>query len=217
MNLTDLVSTFRLDMADQVEPFLWSTPELQGYFDDAQKQLCRLTDGIGDARTPEVTQLVIEPDTSWVDLHPSILKIRGATRADDGRPVPVINFEDMAPRGWRFTGQQGGVRALVIGEEAHAARVWPTSGEDVTINLLVWRLPLAPLSEAEPELEIAEQHHRHLLLWAKHLAYSKPDADTYDKTKAAEFEQRFYAYCDQAKTEARRAAHKPRTVAYGGL
>ena len=48
------------------------------------------------------------------------------------------------------------------------------------------------------------------------LAYMKQDAETYDKTKSAEFEARFLGYCDMARKEKERREHKTRIVAYGG-
>lgn len=216
----ELLAVFRSELADAVEPYLWSDEDFYRYADDAQRTFCRLTDGISDARTPEVTQLDVEPGTSWLDLHPSILKLRRVTRGDTGRELPVINAEDMPARGWAFDGHQGPLRALVIGEEEHAARVYPTSSETVALNLLVFRMPLvgiAATDDDDDEFEIAEEHHLPLLDWIKHLAYSKHDAETYDKNKALEFGQRFRAYCEAAKLEARRKRHKSRTVAYGGI
>ena len=52
---------------------------------------------------------------------------------------------------------------------------------------------------------------------SKHRAYMKQDAETFDRTKADEFEKRFNAYCGQVKEEERRKAFKVRTVAYGGI
>lgn len=51
----------------------------------------------------------------------------------------------------------------------------------------------------------------------KHRAYMKQDAETFDRTKADEFEQRFNTYCEQVKREERRKGFKVRSVAYGGI
>jgi hypothetical protein len=91
------------------------------------------------------------------------------------------------------------VCALVIGEEDNKARTYPLSNETLTIQLSVFRLPLNPIDDGELELEVGEQHHRHLLLWMKSLAYGKQDAETYDRTKKADFESEFRAYCAAVK------------------
>ena len=213
---SELLSLFRVEMSDLAEPYLWSDAFIIGAIDDAQKQFARMTDGIPDSRTPEVVELPVTAGTDSVATHPSILKIRGAYRGDNGRPVDVVNQEDMDARGLHFDGLPGRLRALVIGADPNVGRLWPMPNEALTLKLSVFRLPLVTITDDEP-LEIAPQHHRHLLLWMKHRAYSVHDAETFDKTKAADFELAFETYCVRAKAEQARARYKPRTVAYGGL
>ena len=217
MDTTELVAVFRREMDDLVETYLWADEDILRYIDDAQKMFCRRTEGIADATTPAVTRITVTTGTDWVELHPSILRIRDVTRYDTGRGVEVVNVEDMARRGWRFDRRPAPLQALVIGAQAHKARVYPLAGEDVLLDLLVYRLPLTPLDDFDLPLEIDAEHHQHLLLWCKHLAYSKQDSETFDKTRASEFEVRFGAYCEQVKAEERRKRHKTRVVAYGGI
>lgn len=217
MNAGELVELFRDEMNDLEEPYLWSDRLVYGYADDAQKMFCRLTDGINDATNPAVTRVNVTPTTTNVAISPLIKKIRTARRMDDGRPIEVLNHEDMAPRGWLFDGRKGQVRALIIGMKANQARVYPDSNESVLLDLMVFRLPLDPITAADNEFEIDEQHHRHLLLWMKSLAYGKQDAETFDKSKKAEFDDDFRLYCKQVEDEQRRARHKTRVVAYGGI
>lgn len=214
---SELLEVFRAEVNDVEAPYLWSDDEFYRYADDAQKMFCRKTDGIADDTTPAVVELVLAPGADRVALHPTIKQIRSALRTDTGRPIEVISPENMPARGWYFDGRPGNVRALVVGGSANAARVFPLSGEDVTLQLGVFRLPLTTVSDLDDPLEVDEQHHLHLLLWAKHLAYSKQDAEAFDKTKAAEFRTAFLAYCADVLAEQRRARHKTRVVRYGGL
>jgi hypothetical protein len=78
-------------------------------------------------------------------------------------------------------------------------------------------LPLVNIDEDADEFEIDEQHHLALLHWVKHKAYSKDDAETFDRRKADEFEARFRSYCAAAKVEQNRARHPAGSVMYGGL
>jgi hypothetical protein len=198
---------------------LWSDEEILNWAGEAEIEFCRLTNGISDARTEEVCQVDVVPGTQWYTLHASILKIRRVHRGDTGREVDLINVEDMAARGWRFDGIAGTLKALVVGLEEHAVRVYPNANETVTLNLTVFRKPLAPPSAENDNnpFEIAAEHHPFLLHWAKYLGYSKQDAETFDRTKAAEHKALFEAYCDRVKTEQGRLRHKPRAVQYGGL
>ena len=214
---SELLDLFRLEMADTKAPYLWSDDFIVGAIDDAQKQFARLTDGIPDSTTTAVVDLVIAPTyTDVLALHPSIIKIRSAYRVGEGTPVEVLNVEDMAQRGMRFDGRTGRVQALITGMDPDSVRLWPFPNWSDTVRLSVFRMPLTTITDDEP-LEISPQHHLGLMKWLKHRAYSVHDAETYDKTKAADFEEQFYSYCARAKTEQARARHKPRSVAYGGI
>lgn len=219
---SELLDLFREEMADKEQPYLWSDEFIIGTIDDAQKQFARRTDGLPDSTTPAIVDLVVAPDgtsglyTDVLPLDSRILKIRSARRADDGRPVEVLNEEDMPARGMYFDGRTDRPRALITGMDADAVRLWPFPAEPMTVKLSVFRLPLVTITDDEP-LEIPSQHHRDLLLWMKHRAYSVHDAETFDKTKAEDFRVLFIDFCTRAKEEQRRAKHKPRTVAYGGI
>lgn len=217
MDSTGLLLQFRSDMNDLAVPYLWSDEDVLAYADDAQKMFCRKTDGISDETTPEVVQLAVVPDADRLDLHPSILRIVSAVRTDTGRPVEVINPSDMPKRGWYFDGNTGVLKALVIGSQAHKARLYPKAAETLTVELTVFRLPLLPIIDTDQALEVDEEHHRHLVLWMRHLGYLKADAETFDQGKADDFEARFYRYCENVKAEQRRKDHKTRVVAYGGI
>jgi hypothetical protein len=218
MNSTEALDLLRLEIADTKLPSLWSDGEIYGYLDDAQKMFCRNTEGISDGSTTAVVDILVTPGTDWVDLHPAILTIRTLARGDNGREVDLLSPEDMAKRGLLFDGLPGAVHRLVVGIEENKARVHPVSSETVTLKLSVYRLPLTGITEDGDEaFEIASIHHRHLLLWAKSLAYSKNDAETYDKNKAERYATAFEAYCAKVKQEQSRKRHKPRAVAYGGI
>lgn len=218
MNSSELLDLFRDEVEDQAEPYLWDDERVFSYIDDAQKMFCRKTDGISDGTTPAVSTVSVVADSDWVDLHPSILKIRSVSRTDTGRDIEVLNHEDLPGRGWRFDGRTGPVKALVVGIEENKARLYPKSNEIVDLNLIVFRLPLITItSDGDQEFEIPERHHRHLLKWVKHLAYAKQDAETFDKKKSLDFKMEFLSYCEEVMVENRRKRHKNRSVVYGGL
>ena len=217
MNSTALLALFRSEMSDEATPYLWTDTNVFEYMDDAQKMFCRKTDGISDATTTAVVNLAVTPGGDWLTLHAAIKRIRYASRSDTGRPVEIINPDDMPARRWYFDGTTGAVKALVIGAEAKKARIYPTSNETVTVKLTVFRLPLVAIATTAQAFEVDEEHHAHLLHWMKHRAYLKQDAETFDRTRAKEFEDKFIAYCAQVQAEERRKNFKVRTVAYGGI
>lgn len=216
MTSGELLELFRVEMNDVPKPYLWSDDFIFGAADAAQTWFARWTDGIPDSTTPAVIDLAIVAGTDTYPLHKAILKIRTARLAGNGRPVDVVNEEDLVTQNRYFDGVPGTLRALVTGMDEGSVRTWPLPMEDSPVKLSVFRLPLVRITD-DQAFEIGEQHHRELLLWMKHLAYSVQDAETFDKTKAADFEGRFKDYCFKVKLEQGRLRHKPRSVQYGGI
>lgn len=216
MTSGEVLALFRQEMNDTLAPYLWSDAEVYRYIDDAQRMFCRKTDGIGEATNPLITEISVTPGTTWVALHPTIKMIRSARRVDTGRPIQVVNEQDMPELGWFWNGATGVVRGLVIGEEKDKAQVYPESNETMTVKLLVYRHPLEPI-ESDQDFEIGEKHHLHLLHWIKSRAYLKQDSETYNKSKSEEFEGKFLKYCEESKLEDRKEKHKTRIVRYGGI
>lgn len=217
MTSDELLAAFRDDVVDNAVPPLWSDLEIYRYLDDAQTLFCRLTGGLGDASTPAVTQLAYSAGATALALHPSVLKVRAAYQAETGRPLEVLNYEDLAQRRLPLNTQPGPLRSLILGMEPHTLRPYPVPNDSGTVALLVDRLPLKTINDDGQALEIDAQHHTSLLLWMKALAYAKQDAEVFDQKKADACEARFKAVCASAKLERERAVHKPRVVAYGGL
>lgn len=215
MTSDELLTLLRQELADTIEPFLWSDEELLTYLDDAQVMLARKTDGIPDASTPAVTQLAITPGVEWYPLHAKVLKVRTATRLSDGGRLEVLTPETAERNGVRFNGTRGPVRVAVQGFEDRKLRVWPIPSVADTLSLAVFRLPLRSLLDADPE--VAEHHHLHLLLWARSRAYLKQDAETFDKGRSEDFEARFGVYCREVVREQSRLRRSSGSIAYGGL
>lgn len=225
MNTTGLYDLFRADVVDTVQPYLWSDDEVFRYMDEAQIMFCRLGFGIADVTTPEVVRVPVTAGEEYADLHPSILTIRQARLASTGREIAIRNLLDAATAGDDYgifvrtvEHRPGPVRGVVIGEEQDKCR-WVSIPEvDDEVILSVYRLPLAEITgDTEQEFEIRREHHMSLMLWMKHLAYLKQDAETFDRAKSKENEERFIAYCDKAKAEWSRYMHKPRSIKYGGI
>lgn len=217
MDSTEILETFRDEMADTEAPYLWSDALLYRYLDDAQKMFCRKTEGIEDSSTVAITRLDITAGVDWYATDKRILKVRKAFDRATGRELPIVNMERAGAEGIRFDGRAAPLKALVTGLEKNKLRAWPMPSESKVVDLAVFRLPLESITGVDQELEVDEQHHLALLLWVKHKAYGKEDAETFNRAKSDEYEQRFYAYCSEARKEQERARRAPGTVLYGGL
>lgn len=211
MTNTELLAIFRTEVSDLEAPYLWSDVLVYGYIDEAQKQFCRDTYGIEDARTHKVTVVAA---TEWYTLSPKVLKIRGAVDAATGAGVSLVAVENMADNGMRFDGRTGPLSALITGLEKGKVRAWPVPNAASTVQLHVFRLP-EDMATGD-EFGIDDQHVRNLLYWVKYRAYSVQDSETYDKQSAARNKADHEAYCARAKDEQSRRMHTAGCVAYGG-
>ncbi len=211
MTPTELLALYRYEVSDEEAPYLWSDAFVLGAIDDAQKQFCRDAYGIADARSFRLN-IVIEKE--WYVVDPRILKVRDAIDSTTGCKVRLVALEKMAAEGLRFDTAAGPLRALITGMEKNKLRAHPVPSVASTVLLHTFRLTETPV--ATECLELDEQHHRHLLMWVKHLAYDVQDSEVYDKKKSMEYAARFKAYCARALDEHSRLAHSAGCVVYGG-
>lgn len=226
MNSTEAVRYWRESVVkDAVTPYLWSDKEAFLYLNAAYVMFCRLTGGVSDF-TSEACQIEVTAGEAVADLHPSVLTIRQASLASNGRTVEVVNHTDFpkpvagryGQTGVALDNRPGPVRYLVIGMQRNKVRLVNVPEVDDEVNLIVYRTPLESVASPNKELtDVDEVHHVHLMDWMNHLAYLKQDADTYNPRESADAEQRFRAYCLQVTGENSRYMHKPRSVAYGGI
>ena len=212
MTTTELLALFRAEVFDVEAPYLWSDALVYGYIDDAQKQFCRDTYGIADARNFTLT---VVPGTEWYTTDSRILKLRDAVDRATGMPVPVIPVEKMQDSSMKFDGTVGTLRALISGLEENTLRAWPVPRLAATVELRTFRLPVTVA--AGDVFEIDPRHHRYLLYWVKHLAYNVQDTETYDAKAVEKFRALHNEYCFKVKLEQSRAMHSAGSVIYGGL
>lgn len=217
MNSSELLAQLRLDLRDTVNPYLWSDAEMYMYIDEAQKMFCRLTGGLADATSAAAARMKLKAGSRYAVLSPLVIKLRAAFDEDGGK-IEIINFEDLEFDGSEgialFTDTPGSVKQLVVGMEPNRVRVINTPTTDQTLSLIVYRYPLDTITDAGQDLEVDEQHHLYLLKWARHLAHMKPDAETYDRGRAAQFKAEFEQYCFMAKGEKGQREHKHRGVQF---
>ena len=212
MNSAELVAVFRAEVNDIERPHVWSDALLYTYIDEAQKQFCRLTEGIEDSRR---FTLRIRPGKSWYDLDPAILRIRSAHDAATGREVPITTTENMSTLQQWFDGVPGPLKALVSGLEKGVLRALPTPSDALTVELRTFRLPDDICVGGE--FEIDSQHILNLLYWVKFRAYDIQDSDVRDEKKSEKYRAMFDAYCAKARVEQGRLRRPVATVAYGGI
>ncbi len=241
MNLQDLIARWRSQVSDEQDPYLWSDDEALAYAIDAQDVFVRLTGGIADVTVAladvgnpqtRLQDLDVTVATPFAALSPYILRYRAARLLTARQDVRIINHSDLPVTSGRAATTDYGLLGTTLQlDDADAGEVlygmlglrdgyvrWfrvPTATD--TCRLAVYRLPYPRIADETSPLEIGEQHHLHLIKHMKYLAYSKQDAEVYDKGQAESNKAAFEAYCADAKGELERQRYKPRQVQYGGM
>lgn len=222
METGDLYDLFRKQVQDRAQPYLFDAVEVYQYLDDAQKMFVRLTGGISDMSTRSVTDIAVVSGQPTSKHSKLILRIRSARLITAQRELDIISEADLGTKmvqdyGWvpgTFLDDEdeGDVVAAIIGLEDKKLRWFRVPETDDTCRMHVYRLPLDTVEDDSCDLEIDEQHHIALIMHMKYLAYSKEDAETYDKNLAERNKEAFRAYCDEAKAELERVRYKPRVI-----
>ena len=227
MLTADLIAEWRGQVGDESTPYLWSDTEAFNYLVEAQDTFVRKTKGIPDFTTRAITYLPVTTDVPFTKFSPYILRVMSAQLETAETPVTIANHSDLPNiltddygrlrSGLFLDDDTGTVTHGVLGLEPHKIRWYKVPSSDDTCRLHVYRLPYPRMVDETSQLEIDEQHHRGLLLWMKYLAYSKEDAETFDKNLRDDNEARFLKYCDEARMEIERLRFRPRQVRYGGI
>jgi hypothetical protein len=111
----------------------------------------------------------------------------GLAHLDRGRGLATLGLEmDALNPAWRTTEETP--QYLIHKDTTLRLCCLPPAG---TLTLEVNRLPLNPMVNETDSPEIAQAHHRHLVQWALHKAFSVPDAETVDPTRAEKAEREF--------------------------
>lgn len=227
MNSDELYDSFRTDVQDVVSTYLWLDTEVWRYMNEAYFMFVRLTGGIPDF-TSSATYVPIAAGINTSPIDPSILRIMSAYRASDNAEINIINSTDTpvvrdndygSVKPLWLDNTPGPVRHMLIGAQQNLVKWIQVPIADDAANLVIYRLPLAKITDAGGQefIDVSEEHHYSLLMWMKALAYKKQDAETFDRATSAENGAEFRAYCMQAKQEMERKKHKTRVVAYGGI
>lgn len=218
MNVGEIISLFRTEVADVECPYLWTGSEVTAYLNDAYTMLVRFMGGVPDS-TSAVTEISVAIGDKTAPISEAITRIVRAFRESDGAEVSVIEntdvplVRDSAGRLslLRVGSETGPVEYLILGSERKQVALHPVPATAETIRLQVRRNPLTKLmSDADELTDLSEEHHIHLLQWMKACAYRKQDADTLDMEKAQVNEQLFLTYCAQAAYEQERLRRKSR-------
>lgn len=185
MTLEQLIAQFRVDSEDKLEPYLFSDDSIIQWLNEAQDEACIRALLLKDWATVDVVQIQVTANLSMYTPHPSVINITRATFVPvTGDKQVLLNTDeyelDRIKPEWRDTVEPP---KYIIHHDTQIRLACEPDTNGV-LHLEVNRLPLAPMTGDADSPEIAAMHHRHLVLWALHRAFSIPDSETVDANRA---------------------------------
>ena len=197
MNLEQLIGQFRIDADDTVtNPPLWADEWIAAWLTEAQAEAAIRGRLLYEAANPDVCTVAVTAGAATYPLHKSLyelghlrFKATGATRSEPLHLIAREELDRLRPD-WR---DEQGPPEYAIQDDTRITLV-PRPTADGTLHLEGYRVPLKALENDTDKPELNESHHRHLVHWALHRAFSKPDSETIDPQRAATADAAFTRY-----------------------
>mgnify|MGYP003402147272 FL=1 len=197
MTLAELISRYRILANDKAAPFFVSDDEARDFLNEAENQACIRGRMIHAADDAEVCDLVVSAGRALYEFHPSLIEIDNCCFRENGaaRRGPPIEFHsqewlDDCVQDWRD--KSGAPRYAILNDTS--IRLVPRPAVGGLLIFEGYRAPKRPMSKTTDSPEIARHHHEHLVQWALFRAFSIPDSEFIDPTRAAAAESAFAAY-----------------------
>lgn len=197
MTLAELISRYRILANDKAAPFFVSDDDARDFLNEAENQACIRGRMIHAADDAEVCDLAVSAGRALYEFHPSLIEIDNCCFRENGaaRRGPPIEFHsqewlDDWVQDWRD--KSGAPRYAILNDTSIRLVPRPSVG-----GLLIfegYRAPKRPMSKTTDSPEIARHHHEHLVQWVLFRAFSIPDSEFIDPTRAAAAESAFAAY-----------------------
>lgn len=190
MTLDELVKDFRTTTQDNVGPyFLFEQHDVARWLIEAEQEACIRGRLLHESSSSAICEIGVSAGEAVYKLDPALYEIDHLGILEEGsserRPVRLVSREwlDDNHPSWR---DRAGLPGFAIQTDS-SIRLVPTPDAVATLKLEGFRLPVRGLtSDKSSKPEISQAHHRHLVNWALHRAFSIPDSETLDLGKAAD-------------------------------
>lgn len=208
MNLDQLICQFRIDASDLRQPFLFEDEWVAGWLTEAVAEAAVRGRLIMDVSTPAVCEIPVVAGAAVYPLHAALFelvhlrfKAAGSTRSE---PVHLMTREELGRICPEWRDREGRIEfAIQDDTRIQLVGIPRTTG---VLHIEGYRVPLKALANGADKPEISSAHHHHLVHWALHRAFSQPDGETFDPSRAARAEAAFTAYFgDRPDSDLRRS------------
>lgn len=198
MRLDQLLEQFRRDSDDRAEPFLWSTEDVTDWLNEAESEACERKKLLRDTRTYPVAA----GDGVLTGIHAHLTEVYRAWLVDAAGEIYTLEERDeleldQIASDWRSRTQRP-ERFIWYGDQS--LRFDALADAAYTLHIECRALPQVEFRGADQAPSIPAIHHRRLVYWALYKAYSVPDAEIANETKAAENAGAFDRYFGRRPT-----------------
>lgn len=221
---SDFLALVRRELADTVEPYLWSDADLYQYMNEAEAEFARDTKCILDSET--YTDIPYTLNSGWINYDPEIIDIKRAV-SGSGHVLQVMTEEEFSDLMYvddygqrskgRWEDETGTPSHLLLNLSTDEIRMYPIPTVADTLDMYVWREPLNILDGDSVGFEIPKRFIYMLMYKMKAMAYSKQDFETFDGDKRTDNLLLWNDAKDQAQSRIKRRQRKPRSIKYGGI
>lgn len=194
MTLDELILQFRSDAddrvgTDQAGDYLFETADIVGWLNEAQEEAVDRALLLHESAIDEICNIAVTAGTTTYLVHELVLNITRAAFTPTGssqeyflEPRDVLELDRIRPA-WRTNTDTPHDYI----HDSTTIRLGCIPIADGNIRIECYRLPLTNIDDSETEApEIHRQNHRALVHWALYRGYSRPDAEVFDKDRAAE-------------------------------
>lgn len=196
MTLEELYDQFRLEVDDQADPPLWPVDDFALWLNEAQDEAAVRARLLFENTAADICTINVIANQAVYPLHEKVVEITHAAYVVAGSS-DVHHLEnkdrldlDAMDRNWRTRAETP--RFMI--HDDNRIQLVPKPTEAGVLTIECYRLPVDRLENDDDIPEIQSKHHRHLLHWVIHRAFSKPDAETQDPNRAALSEKEFDRY-----------------------
>lgn len=197
MQLSELIAQYRMLANDKVVPYFVEDSEVTALLNEAVAEAAIRGRLIFETADPDICQIEVLKGQALYQLHPALYELASTVfHPDDGsRPVSLAlvsvgEMDDRMPADWR---DRTGKPCHMAQHDKHF-RLAPIPDMGGTIHLEGYRVPVAEMEDPDDAPEIGDIHHRHLIQWALHKAFSIPDAEFFDPARSDQALQEFERY-----------------------
>ena len=221
----ELLAQSRVQLDDNVEPYLWSDDELYLYINESQNEFAYFTRCFPDSTN--FTDIDIEASNPLVDVDQKIFHIRRATIRGTRKILKVMTLDDFSENylkhDYLYTSVgywedvTGEPSVLILDADIDQGRLYPIPTEADVIDFSVYRYPLEDIIDENSSFEINPRFYYGLIYGVKYLAYSKQDYETFNQDEATKNMVLWNEFLNTSESQIKRKIRKPNAIRYGGL